>query len=176
MVVSAREEASKIGVEVLKKGGNAFDAMIATEMALAVSYPYAGNLGGGGFMVYRTEFGELGSFDFREKAPLQASRDMFLDENGNFISEKSKKGALAVGVPGTIAGIFAVHEKLGSLPMEEILAPVIQLAEKGFAVTESQAQRITSYAPILKEVNGEVTIFNKAYQIDRIKIGQVEKF
>ncbi|MAO07472.1 MAG: gamma-glutamyltransferase [Alteromonas sp.] len=164
MVVSAREEASKIGVEVLKKGGNAFDAMIATEMALAVSYPYAGNLGGGGFMVYRTEFGELGSFDFREKAPLQASRDMFLDENGNFISEKSKKGALAVGVPGTIAGIFAVHEKLGSLPMEEILAPVIQLAEKGFAVTESQAQRITSYAPILKEVNGEVTIFNKAYQ------------
>ena len=83
MVVSAREEASKIGVAVLKKGGNAFDAMVAVEMALAVTYPYAGNLGGGGFMVYRTQFGELGTFDFREKAPIAASRNMFLDAEGN---------------------------------------------------------------------------------------------
>jgi gamma-glutamyltranspeptidase/glutathione hydrolase len=117
MVVSARQEASKIGSEIMKKGGNAFDAMIATEMALAIAYPYAGNLRGGGFMVYRTKYGEIGALDYREKAPIAASRDMYLDENGDPIQGLSRTGAMAVGVPGTIAGIFAVHEKLGSLPM-----------------------------------------------------------
>jgi len=164
MVVSAREEASNIGVEILKKGGNVFDAMIATEMALAVSYPFAGNLGGGGFMVYRTQYGEIGALDFREKAPLAASRDMYLDENGIFISKKSKVGSMAVAVPGTIAGIFAVHEKFGSLPIEEILVPVIELANNGFIITKKQADRLRYYGPIFMEVNEEASIFTKNYK------------
>jgi len=112
MVVSAREEASKIGVEILKKGGNAFDAMVATELALAVAYPYAGNLGGGGFMVYRKENGDIGALDYREKAPLAATKDMYLDEDGNIIPGKSTLGAMAVGIPGTVAGVFEVHKKM----------------------------------------------------------------
>ena len=163
MVVSAREEASKIGTDILKKGGNAFDAMIATEMALAVCYPYAGNLGGGGFMVYRTKDGEIGSFDYREKAPLAASKKMFLDENDNIIDNLSTVGGLAVGVPGTIAGIFAVHEKLGSLPMAEILRPVIDLARNGYRITAMQAERFAQYGPIFEKVNGEASLYTKTY-------------
>ncbi|WP_203296317.1 gamma-glutamyltransferase [Luteirhabdus pelagi] len=159
MVVSAREEASKIGVEILKKGGNAFDAMIATEMALAVVYPYAGNLGGGGFMVYRTQYGEIGSFDYREKAPLKAHRDMYLDEDGDYQSDRSKVGGLAVGVPGTVAGIFEVHQKLGSLPMEVILQPVIELARNGYVVTVSQAERFQQYDSIFTKVNGTQILY-----------------
>ncbi|MDC7995384.1 gamma-glutamyltransferase [Altibacter sp. HG106] len=159
MVVSAREEASKIGVEILKKGGNAFDAMVATEMALAVAYPYAGNLGGGGFMVYRTQYGEIGALDYREKAPLAAERDMYLDSAGNYLSEKSKVGALAVGVPGTVAGIFAVHQKLGTLPMEELLRPVIALARNGYVVTEKQAGRFEQYASVFEKVNEEASLY-----------------
>ncbi|MCH9661662.1 MAG: gamma-glutamyltransferase, partial [Bacteroidetes bacterium] len=170
MVVSAREEASKIGADIMKKGGNAFDAMVATEMALAVSYPVAGNLGGGGFMVYRTKYGELGAFDYREKAPIAASRDMYLDEEGNFIQDKSKVGGLAVGVPGSVAGIFAVHQKLGSLPMEEILDPVIVLARKGFSVTEMQAERLNEFGPVFKEINGDDSIFTQTFKAgDTIK-------
>ncbi|MEL6485270.1 MAG: gamma-glutamyltransferase, partial [Bacteroidota bacterium] len=117
MVVSAREEASQIGSDIIKKGGNAFDAMIATEMALAVAYPFAGNLGGGGFMVYRKENGQLGGLDYREKAPLSAHKDMYLDSLGNVIPDMSTVGATAVGVPGTVAGIIEVHEKFGSLSL-----------------------------------------------------------
>ena len=164
MVVSAREEASKIGIQILKKGGNAFDAMVATELALAVSYPVAGNLAGGGFMVYRTQYGEIGALDYREKAPIAASRDMYLDENGNFISDKSTKGSLAVGVPGTIAGVFAVHEKLGSLPIEEIMAPVIALASNGYIVTEKQARRITYYKKAFLTINKEESIYTEEYK------------
>lgn len=164
MVVSAREEASRIGTEILKKGGNAFDAMVATEMALAVSYPRAGNLGGGGFMVYRTTYGELGAFDYREKAPIKASRDMFLDSEGNVIKDMSLKGSMAIGVPGTIAGMFAIHQKLGSLPMEELLAPVIELARKGFVVTEMQAANFAEFHSIIQEVNDESSLYTKAYQ------------
>ena len=145
MVVSAREEASKIGVEIMQKGGNAFDAMVATELALAVAYPYAGNLGGGGFMVYRKANGEIGSLDYREKAPLAAHKTMFLDKEGNVIKGKSTESPLAIGVPGTIAGVFAVHKKLGSLPMSEILKPVIALAEKGVIVTRKQERRLNDY-------------------------------
>ena len=163
MVVSAREEASKIGIEILKKGGNAFDAMIATELALAVSYPVAGNIAGGGFMVYRTQHGELGALDYREKAPMAASRDMYLDENGDFISDKSKVGSLAVGIPGTIAGVFAVHEKLGSLPIEEILEPVIALATNGYIVTKKQADRLTKYKEKFLKVNDDVSIYTNNY-------------
>ncbi|MFO8147256.1 MAG: gamma-glutamyltransferase, partial [Gillisia sp.] len=115
MVVSARAEASKIAADIMKQGGNAFDAMVATEMALAVSYPFAGSLGGGGFMVFRKANGEIGSLDFREKAPLASTKNMYLDENGNPVPEKSQLGSLAIGVPGTVARIFSVHEKLGYL-------------------------------------------------------------
>lgn len=164
MVVSAREEASRIGTEILKMGGNAFDAMIATEMALAVCFPYAGNLGGGGFMVYRSEYGEIGSLDYREKAPIAATKKMYLNEEGNFIPEKSSVGALAVGVPGTVAGMFAVHEKLGSLPMEVILKPVIDLAKNGYIITEQQAERLEHYKTIFEEVSGEKNLFTETYK------------
>jgi gamma-glutamyltranspeptidase/glutathione hydrolase len=159
MVVSAREEASAIGASILERGGNAFDAMVATEMALAVAYPFAGNLGGGGFMVYRKNNGEIGALDYREKAPGAANKDMYLDSLGNVISGMSTMGATAVGVPGTIAGIFEVHEKFGSLPMADILAPVIALAEKGVVVTEKQAARMDSYREAILEVNGDNTQF-----------------
>ena len=164
MVVSAREEASQIGSDIMEKGGNAFDAMVATEMALALTYPTAGNLGGGGFIVYRTQSGEIGSFDFREKAPLQATKDMYLDTEGAFIKEKSKVGGLAVGVPGTIAGIFAVHQKLGTLPIEEILEPVIDLAQRGYVVTEKQAKRLEKYKATFEEVNKETSLYTRDYK------------
>jgi len=164
MVVSAREEASQIGSDIMQKGGNAFDAMVATEMALALTYPYAGNLGGGGFIVYRTQYGEIGAFDYREKAPIKATKDMYLDDNGVFIQEKSKVGGLAVGVPGTIAGIFAVHQKLGTLPIEEILQPVIDLANRGYVVTKKQAKRFAKYKPIFEKVNKESSLYTKIYK------------
>ena len=164
MVVSAREEASKIGVEIMRKGGNAFDAMVATELALAVAYPFAGNLGGGGFMVYRKANGEIGSLDYREKAPLAATKDMFLDEKGNVIKGKSTASPLAIGIPGTIAGVFAVHQKLGSLPMEEILKPVIALAERGVLVTKKQELRFEDYKAEILKKNGPNSLFSTAFK------------
>mgnify|MGYP000877049794 FL=1 len=164
MVVSAREEASRIGSEIMQQGGNAFDAMVATEMALAVCYPNAGNLGGGGFMVYRTHQGEVGALDFREKAPLRANRDMFLDENKKYLQDKSKTGGLAVGVPGTIAGIFKAHKRFGSLPMQTILRPVILLAKNGFKITEKQAKQFNDYSAVFKQVNQENSIYTKKFK------------
>ncbi|MFE3847816.1 gamma-glutamyltransferase [Flavobacterium sp. LB3P45] len=164
MVVSAREEASQIGVEIMKKGGNAFDAMVATELALAVSHPQAGNIGGGGFMVFRKANGETGAIDYREKAPLSASKDMFLDKNGNVIEGKSRETALASGIPGTIAGIFEVHKKYGSLPIGEILKPVIALAERGVVVTKFQAQSLADYRASFIKVNGRNSLFSKEYK------------
>jgi gamma-glutamyltranspeptidase/glutathione hydrolase len=164
MVVSAREEASKIGVEIMKKGGNAFDAMVATEMALVVTYPFAGNLGGGGFMVYRKADGDVGGLDYREKAPLAAHRDMYLDSLGNVIPGKSTVGATAIGVPGTVAGIIAVHKKFGSLPLEEIMAPVIALAEKGVVVTANQEKRLASQRDKFIEVNSDSTKFATVFK------------
>ena len=159
MVVSAREEASKIGVAIMKKGGNAFDAMVATELALAVAYPYAGNIGGGGFMVYRKANGETGTLDYREKAPLSATKNMFLDKAGNILPDKSTDSPLAIGVPGTIAGVFAVHKKLGSLPMSEIMKPVIELAEKGVIVTKKQEKSLNNYREAIIKANGNTTKF-----------------
>lgn len=164
MVVSAREEASKIGVEIMKKGGNAFDAMVATEMALVVVYPFAGNLGGGGFMVYRKADGDVGSLDYREKAPLAGHKDMYLDSLGNVIPGKSTIGATAVGVPGTVAGIIEVHKKFGSLPLEEIFKPVIALAEQGVPVTANQERRLASQREKFIEVNGDSTKFATAFK------------
>ena len=153
MVVSARIEASTIGTEILKKGGNAFDAMMATELALAVSYPVAGNIGVGGFMVYRKNNGEIGALDYREKAPLAASKDMYLDLEGNIIKGKSTSGATAVGVPGTIAGVFKAQKKYGLLTTEEILTPVIALAKKGIVVTKKQEKRIQRHQKAFQKVN-----------------------
>ena len=170
MVVSAREEASKIGAEIMKKGGNAFDAMVATEMALAVAYPFAGNLGGGGFMVYRKADGDIGGLDYREKAPLAAHKDMYLDSLGNVIPNMSTVGATAVGVPGTVAGIIEVHIKYGSLPLPEILGPVIALAKRGVVVTEKQAKRLENYKEQFIAVNNDSTKFAKNYKAgDTIK-------
>ncbi|MFT7353010.1 MAG: gamma-glutamyltranspeptidase/glutathione hydrolase, partial [Flavobacterium sp.] len=164
MVVSAREEASKIGTDILKKGGNAFDAMVATELALAVAYPYAGNIGGGGFMVYRKNNGEIGALDYREKAPLAASKDMYLDADKNVIKGKSTLGSMAVGIPGTVAGVFETHRKFGSLPMEDILQPVIALAKRGVLVTKKQATRIKSYQTRFLSVNKDSILFNKNWK------------
>ncbi|GAA4271430.1 gamma-glutamyltransferase [Aquimarina gracilis] len=179
MVVSARKEASKIGAAIMKKGGNAFDAMVATEMALAVSYPFAGSLGGGGFMVYRKADGEIGALDYREKAPLAAHRDMYLDEKGDPIPEKSQLGALAIGVPGTIAGIFAVHEKFGTMPIEEILTPVVELANNGFTITKKQQKRFEEKRDLFFEVNKDTILFAKEYRagdtIKNIKLAQTLK-
>lgn len=170
MVVSAREEASKIGSEIMQKGGNAFDAMVATELALAVAYPQAGNIGGGGFMVFRKANGETGALDYREKAPLSATKDMFLDKNGNVIEGKSTETALAVGIPGTIAGLFEVNKKYGSMPMSEILKPVIALAKKGVVVTTFQAQSLDDYRNTFIKTNGLNSLFSQIYKAgDTIK-------
>ena len=171
MVVSAREEASKIGVEILKKGGNAFDAMIATDLALAVSFQSAGNIGGGGFMVYRKATGETGALDYREKAPLTASKDMYLDEQGNVIKGMSLAGAMAIGVPGTIAGIFKVHEKFGSLPIETLFQPAIDLANKGIVVTKKQSSRIKMHQRYFQLVNKEKILFQ-----EEISVGDTLRF
>ena len=159
MVVSARFEASRIGTEILKKGGNAFDAMMATELALAVAYPYAGNIGGGGFMVYRKNDGEIGALDYREKAPLAATRDMYLDKEGNVIKGKSTIGATSVGVPGTVAGVFKAQEKFGLLSVKEILSPVIALAKKGVIITKKQEDRIKKFKKAFEAVNSQRILF-----------------
>ncbi len=158
MVVSARIEASNIGVEIMEQGGNAFDAMVATSLALVVTYPFAGNIGGGGFMVYRLSDGTTGALDYREKAPLAATRNMYLDEDGNVIEGKNILGAMAVGIPGTVAGLFEVHKKFGTLPFEKLIQPSIDLAEKGIVVTEKQAKRLAKYRAFFEEANKR-TIF-----------------
>ena len=170
MVVSARKEASEIGVQILKLGGNAFDAMMATEMALAVTYPYAGNVGGGGFLVYRLADGTKGALDYREKAPIAAYKDMYLDEEGNVIKNLSTVGSMAVGVPGTIAGIFEAQRKYGNLDIKTLLQPVIELAQNGYVVTNKQAKRFSEYDSIFSAVNNKQILFNKTIKAgDTIK-------
>ena len=163
-VVSARAEASQIGIDILKKGGNAFDAMIATHLALSVCYPNAGNIGGGGFLVYRKADGTIGSLDYREKAPASADRDMYLDAAGNVIPDKSTLGGLAVGVPGSVAGLTAIHEKFGSLPFKDLVQPAIELAENGYVVTEKQAQSFTTNREQFIHINGKETRYAFRYQ------------
>jgi gamma-glutamyltranspeptidase/glutathione hydrolase len=160
MVVSAREEASKIGSSILEQGGNAFDAMMATEMALAVAYPYAGNLGGGGFLVYRLADGTKGALDYREKAPLAATKDMYLDKEGNVIKDLSTVGSMAVGVPGTIAGIFEAQKRFGKLDVATVLKPVIELAKNGYKITKKQEVRIAYYDSMIRAVNGKEILYN----------------
>ena len=164
MVVSAREEASKIGSDILKKGGNAYDAMVATQLALAVVYPVAGNIGGGGFMVYRTNDGKTGALDFREKAPLNASKDMYLDTDGNVIPGKSSFGVHSVGVPGTIAGIFEVHHKFGGLPFKDLIQPAIDMARDGFKVTSKQANALNRTRKLFEKANNYKVLFDKEWK------------
>ena len=170
MVVSAREEASKIGVSIMRQGGNAFDAMIATDLALLVSYPVAGNIGGGGFMVYRMKDGTTGSLDYREKAPIAATKDMYLDEDGTVNPVSSKKGALAVGVPGTIAGLFEVHKKFGSLPFEKLIDPAIKLASNGVVVTKNQAKYLNKNKQNFRQANKRIILLDNNWKAgDTIK-------
>ena len=168
-VVSARIEASEAGKTIMMQGGNAYDAMVATSFALTVVYPVAGNITGGGFFVYRTAAGETGTLDYREIAPLKATKDLFLDDKGNVIPKLSTVGGLAVGIPGAVAGILEVHRKMGSLPLKQLLAPAIKLAEEGYIVTEKQAQSFKRYRDLFIEVNGEDTFFAQEHKAgDRI--------
>lgn len=144
VVVTAHPEASKVGVEILKKGGNAIDAAIAVQFALAVVYPNAGNIGGGGFLVYRDAKGKTDALDYREKAPLKASEDMYWDKNGNAITDLSLYGQFAAGVPGTVDGMVKAHEKYGKLNWKELVQPAISLAQKGFKITKQQANELTN--------------------------------
>lgn len=135
MVVSAQQIASDIGLEILKKGGNAIDASIATAFALQVVHPFAGNIGGGGFIVFMNASGNVTTIDFREKAPLKAKSDMFLDEKGDLIENENHFTLKAVGVPGTVAGLWLAHQKYGKLPWQELVQPAIDVAMNGFEMT-----------------------------------------
>lgn len=159
-VVSAHPLASKVGVEMLKMGGNAFDAAIATQFALAVVYPNAGNLGGGGFTVARLSNGELIAIDYREKAPGNATRDMYVDANGTARTDKSQDGHLASGVPGAVSGIFSVL-KYAKLPLSKLIQPAIDLAEKGFVITQREANSFNSLQKDLKKFNTIMPVFVK---------------
>jgi gamma-glutamyltranspeptidase/glutathione hydrolase len=161
MVVSSDSLATQVGVEILKKGGNAVDAAVAVGFALAVTYPQAGNIGGGGFMVIRMANGETVTIDFREKAPMKASENMFLDENGNFVPEKSQVGHLSVGVPGSVAGLLLALEKYGTMSRREVLKPAIELAEKGFIVNEGLANAFKNAFEHFKKFPSTMRYFSK---------------
>ena len=169
-VVSARKEASDIGIAIMAKGGNAFDAMIATDLALSVCYPNAGNLAGGGFFVYRKANGEKGSLDYREKASDNASKNMFLDNKENIIPDKSTLGGLAVGIPGTVAGLYEIYEEMATLPWATLVQPAIDLAEKGFVVTKKQENSLNSSIADIIKVNGKKTFYGKKFKVgDTVK-------
>jgi gamma-glutamyltranspeptidase / glutathione hydrolase len=159
-VVSAHALASEVGVDILKEGGNAVDAAIATQLALAVVYPGAGNIGGGGFMVLHIHTGENISIDYREVAPAAASRDMYLDANGNPQMHLSQDGHLAAGVPGTVAGLFAAM-KYAKLPFKKLIQPAIDLAENGFVITERQAESFNDMKEEFIKLNTTVPVFVK---------------
>src|SRR5262245_58149712 len=131
MVVAPEREAAAAGRAVLRAGGNAVDAAVATAFALAVTYPRAGNLGGGGFLLYRTPDGGHEGLDFRETAPRALTPSMFRDPSGAIVPGKSREGGLAVGVPGSVAGLAEAHARWGSRPWTELLEPAIELAERG---------------------------------------------
>ena len=177
MVVSSSEIASTVGIEILKKGGNAIDASVATAFALAVTHPTAGNIGGGGFIVYMDSLGSTTTIDFREKAPLKASANMFLDQAGelrkgiNLYGRESTMnhiGLKSVGVPGTVAGLFLAHQKYGKLPWADLVQPAIDLAENGFALTWSLAN-----AAIAFKTNSPIHFLRDYFNNDR---GEVTKF
>jgi gamma-glutamyltranspeptidase/glutathione hydrolase len=153
MVVSAHPEATRIGVDILRKGGNAYDAAVAVQFALAVALPVAGNIGGGGFLLYRAADGTEGALDFRETAPAAATRDMYLDKQGNVIPDLSTLGHLAAGVPGTVAGMEELHHKLGKLPWKMVVQPAVDLAAQGLKLTEKDAAGLDSQQGTFAKLN-----------------------
>jgi gamma-glutamyltranspeptidase / glutathione hydrolase len=153
MVVSAHPLASRVGVDILKKGGNAVDASIATQFALAVVFPAAGNIGGGGFMVFRDNKGNVSSLDYREMAPAASTSEMFLDESGNPLPGISEKGHKSSGVPGSVAGMAEAHAKYGKLDWKELVQPAIDLALNGFPLTDEQARSLTKVQDTLRKYN-----------------------
>ncbi|MGC9471473.1 MAG: gamma-glutamyltransferase [Bacteroidales bacterium] len=157
MVVTAHPLASAAGISVLEKGGNAVDAAVTVELCLAVCYPNAGNIAGGGFMVIRMHDGAAVSLDYREKAPMRASRDMYLDSLGNVIQGSSLHGHRACGVPGTVAGLFEAHRRYGKLPWDELVAPAVRMASEGFPLTEKQAADLNRARSRLLRINGRET-------------------
>lgn len=162
-VVSATKEATEAGIKILEQGGNAFDAMIAVDLALAVTYPNAGNLGGGGFMVYIDSSGQSGSLDFREKAPKKSHPSMYLDQNGEVVTGLSYEGALSVGIPGTVAGLFEVYKKFGSISIDKIFEPAISLAKNGYTLTKKQSKLYNDYKSKILELNHN-SIFSKDFK------------
>lgn len=158
MVASDAALAADVGVRVLQAGGNAIDAAVATAFALAVVYPEAGNIGGGGFLVAHLADGMTAALDFREKAPLAATRDMFLDASGN-VTSASLIGHRASGVPGAVAGLWAAHQRFGSKPWQELMAPAIELAERGFVVDAHFAATVASHRDRLKLFPASAALF-----------------
>lgn len=159
MVVSTHYLASQAGTEILKKGGNAIDAAVATGFALAVVNPAAGNLGGGGFMVIRLADGKTTTFNYREKAPLAAHEEMYLDEDGQLIRNLNHKGYLSVGVPGTVAGFTMALQKYGTMSVSEVIQPAIKLAEEGFPLSFGLAADFRSQSSWFKEYPASVKKF-----------------
>lgn len=162
MVATAHPIASEVGAEILRKGGNAFDAAIAVHYALAVVYPFAGNIGGGGFMVFRKADGTTGTLDFREKAPAAAHRDMFLDQQGNVVEGLSTKTHLASGVPGSVDGMFRIYESFSTLPLTELMAPAIALAQNGFPLTKREADRLNQFRADFLQMNADTICWVRA--------------
>ncbi|MFM9839417.1 MAG: gamma-glutamyltransferase [Cyclobacteriaceae bacterium] len=159
MVVSAHPLASQIGVDIMKKGGNAVDAAIATQLALSVAFPAAGNIGGGGFMVIRLKDGSTATLDFREKAPAAATTNMYLDTKGEVIPDLSLKGHLASGVPGSVDGMIEAHKKYGTLAWKEIIQPAIDLARTGVVLTEREALWFNQAKANLEKLNSVAPAF-----------------
>ena len=159
MVVTAHHLATEVGVQVLRDGGNAIDAAVAVHHALAVVLPWAGNIGGGGFMVIRMADGTVHTLDFRETAPAAATHDMYLDERGTVITNLSLLGHKAAGVPGAIAGMFAAHDSLGSLPMARLIQPAIDLAQNGFALTAREAMELNLVLADMQRVNTRPSVY-----------------
>ena len=171
MVVTAHPEATRIGLEILRAGGNAVDASIAVQMALAVCYPVAGNIGGGGFMIYRDNAGNAYSLDYREKAPGAAFPDMYLDSLGNPIDKLSTKGHLAAGVPGTVDGMYRAYQRFSKLKdWKKLIQPAIDLAEKGYKVTERQAKAYNRYQEDFKKYNTQDHAFTGEWKKGQLLI------
>jgi len=162
VVASSSAIASEVGVQIMRDGGNAVDAAIATAFAMAVTWPTAGNIGGGGFLVYHGADGETTAFDFREKAPLASTRTMYLDEEGNVRDNSNHEGILAVGVPGTVAGMALVHERLGTMPWEDLLEPAVRLAREGIPISWKLRDDFERRMPRFEKYASSKAIFARA--------------
>lgn len=163
-VISAYPNVSEIGLSILRKGGNAVDAAIAMQFSLAVVSPNSGNIGGGGFMIYRSASGQVNALDFREMAPLEAFQGMYLDQKGNPIEDLSLYGQLASGIPGSVDGMVKAHATYGSLPWQVLLQPAIELARNGYLLTANQAQKLNKNREGFLEQNPEGTVFTSKAQ------------